>query len=402
MPPLSRFTLSENPEEFTAAQRLASAQLPPTRLRSLLEVTDNSPSAIFQLTRDRLRHAPCSLTEKQVDRLYDAAKTAQPRDWERHAVALAVTVVTARDPTYPNSLLPLADAPPLVFVRGDLSVAAGTLVAIVGSRRASAYGRNQTERFARAFAATGSVLVSGGAAGIDTVAHKSALDAGGKTIAILGCGVDHAYPAENRGLFAQIAEGYGAVISEYPLGTTPEPWRFPARNRIIAALARVTVVIESPSDSGALITARCAAEYGRSVYAVPGDVDSGRSRGCHELIRDGAFIADRPEDVLLGLGLLPGSRALSEEEAIAIEVPPKTPLRSVPQPQDIPTSNRPMVLLSPDEERLLAQMPLTPVHLDEISAAAGLSASQAGVAATLLEMKEQIRRLPGNLFVRMP
>jgi len=247
------------------------------------------------------------------------------------------------------------------------------------------------------------VVVSGGAAGVDTAAHRGALDAGGRTLAILGCGVDISYPAENRALFAQIVERGGAVLSEFPLGTTPEPWRFPARNRIIAGMTRAIVVIESPSDSGALITARHALDYGREVWAVPGPVDSGRSRGCHQLIQDGAGLADTPNDVLAALGL-PIEPGRPQPKVGAAEpgslAPAETRRETGPEPS-LAVPPTVAANLTPDEERLLAQFDLSPRHLDDASAGAGLSAAQATVAATLLEMKALVRRHPGNLFVRV-
>jgi DNA processing protein len=294
-------------DAFWACHRLAAALLPPHRVRALLTAFP-SPVEVMDAPPARLRGADIGLTEKQAARLAEAAAAPVPLALRERAERLGVLAVTFRDHpgVYPANLCPLSDAPPLLFVRGALLADDRFSVAIVGSRRATAYGCGQADRFARAFAARGLVVVSGGAAGIDTAAHRGALSAGGRTIAVLGCGVDVVYPAENRGLFAEIAQPagpLGALISEFPLGTLPEPWRFPARNRIIAGIARAVVVVETPRDSGALITARNAAEYGREVWAVPGPVDSGRSRGGHQLIQDGASLADAPEDVLVGLGI---------------------------------------------------------------------------------------------------
>jgi DNA processing protein len=350
------------------------------------------------------RRPPIGLTEKQAVRVAEAIAAALPPRLLTQAVSLGVSVITHSDAAYPANLLPFADAPPLLFVRGALLPDDTFSIAIVGSRRALLYGRNQAAQFARAFAERRLVVVSGGAAGVDTAAHRGALDAGGRTLAVLGCGVDISYPAENRSLFAQIVERGGAVLSEFPLGTTPEPWRFPARNRIIAGMTRATVVIESPSDSGALITARQALDYGREVWAVPGPVDSGRSRGCHQLIQDGAGLADTPNDVLAALGLptepgRPQSRAgAAEPESQA--APAWMGRETVPEPS-LAVPPTVAANLTSDEERLLSQFDLSPRHLDDASAGAGLSAPQATVAATLLEMKALVRRHPGNLFVRV-
>ena len=381
---------------FWACLRLAMAELPPHRLRALLE-TAASPVEALSLPAAQVRGPGIGLTEKQAGRLAEAARCPIPPKLRERAEEFGVTVATFRDPAYPANLLPLTDAPPLLFVRGALQPDDKFSVAMVGSRRATLYGHKQSERFARAFAERGLVVVSGGAAGIDTAAHRGALRAGGRTIAVLGCGVDVTYPAENRALFAEIATSGGAVISEFPLQTLPEPWRFPTRNRIIAGIARATVLLETPKDSGALITARDAAGYGRDVWVVPGPVDSGRSRGGHLLIQDGANLADAPEDVLLGLGIPvdtpPAPRPVATAAAIA---PDEAAVTAEPAPLPAAPAN-----VSAEEGRLLSHLDLTPRHLDEVAQAGGLVAAQATVAATMLEMKGLVRRLPGNLYVRV-
>lgn len=395
---------------FLACHRLAAATLPAHRLRALLAHAP-SPADALGLPGRILSAPPFGLTEKQIGRLADAASAPEPPRLLERARQLGVRVVTFRDPQYPANLLPLDDAPPVLFVRGTLLPEEDkTSLAIVGSRRATHYGRGQADRFARVFAEQGIPVVSGGAAGIDTCAHRGALNAGGRTIAVLGCGIDVAYPAENRRLFEEIVATGGAVVSEFPMETLPEPWRFPTRNRIIAGISSATVVIESPRDSGALITARNAAEYGRDVWAVPGPVDTGRSRGGHELIQDGAALADAPEDVLEALRLFPtGERIppLTQEPAAlrsgndaGVETKKARRAAAASSPAPAPPAAPPPDL-TPEEERLLAQFAdSTPRHLDQAAEAAGLSASEAAVAATLLEMKTLIRRQPGSLYVR--
>lgn len=370
-------------DTFWACHRLAVAYLPAARLRALLGFA-GSPEAALHVGTPDLRGPRIGLTEKQAARLAEAAGQPIPAAARKAAETLDVSVIGPDDPAYPANLTGLDDAPPLLFVRGRLHPDDRFSIAIVGSRRATHYGRMQAERFARAFAERGLAVLSGGAAGIDTAAHRGALAAGGRTIAILGCGVDVVYPAENRTLFADIVRQNGALVSEFPLQTTPEAWRFPTRNRIIAGMARGTVLVETPRESGALITARDAAGYGRDVWVVPGPVDTGRSRGGHQLIQDGAALADAPEDVLsaLGVSTLDVPAVAAREEA----APPASP----PEPAD----------LSAEERRLLAQFDLSPRHLDEAATGAGLSAPQATVALTLLEMKGLVRRQPGNLCVR--
>lgn len=223
--------------------------------------------------------------------------------------------------------------------------------------------------------------------------------------------MDVPYPAENRGLFQEIATR-GAILSEFALGIKPEPWHFPTRNRIIAGMSRFTLVIEAPEDSGALITANYAIGYGREVWAVPGDVSNGKSRGCHQLIRDGAHLADAPEDILSALNLAVNQNIAVPTEPLAAprkpaqkKVLPDEPGTVIPTPRDNPSPPvAPPVVnvpLSADEEKLLAVFTTAPLHLDEAVQAVGLTASQGAVAATLLEMKKLIQRQPGNFFIRI-
>ena len=394
----TRFAASSNPEGFLACQRLADALLPPHRVRALLETAEGNPQEALALPLAVLQGAQIGLTEKQAARLTESRNAPLPPRLIEQAAALDAWVALYTDADFPAGFAPLSDAPALLFVRGTLSPDDEHSLAIVGSRRATGYGRGQADRFARAFAEQGVAVVSGGAAGIDTAAHRAAVHAGGRTIAVLGCGVDVNYPAENRLLFDQIVEHNGAVISEFALGAKPEPWRFPTRNRVIAGIARATLVIESPEGSGALLTATDAARYGRDVWAVPGPVDNGRSRGCHRLIQEGAGLADSPEEMLSALG-----------ETTTLPTPPSAPRPRSPRPKTVTGANSPAVPLppaaplpplSPDEARLLTELGTEACHLDSAGERAGLSAPQATVAATLLEMKSLVKRLPGGLYVR--
>lgn len=204
---------------------------------------------------------------------------------------------------YPVGLSDLEDAPP-IHVMGHLTAASG--VAIVGTRRSTRYGIDLAESFGQAMAQSGWTTVSGLARGIDAAAHRGALRAGGHAVAVLGCGVDVCYPRENRSLYDRILESGGAIVSEYPPGTPPARWRFPARNRLIAAMSAAVVVVEAARRGGALITARLAGEIGRPVFAVPGDVDREASEGCNRLIRDGAHPALGADDLVEGLSLVLG------------------------------------------------------------------------------------------------
>lgn len=207
-----------------------------------------------------------------------------------------VQILGYTDAAYPQSLRQLSDKPLVLYVKGELPQANYAL-AIVGSRRCSEYGVRAAGYFAKAMTREGIPIISGGAKGIDTAAHEACLQAGGVTVAVLGCGLDIVYPSENAKLFARIAE-QGALVTEYPPGVPPAAANFPARNRIIVGLSQAVLVAEAGRRSGAVITANIAADEGREVYCVPGNIFDGSSVGCHELIRTGAKLVDMPQDIL--------------------------------------------------------------------------------------------------------
>lgn len=207
-----------------------------------------------------------------------------------------VQILAYTDAAYPQSLQNLSDKPLVLYVKGELPQANYAL-AIVGSRRCSEYGVRAADYFAKAMTREGIPIISGGAKGIDTAAHEACLQAGGVTVAVLGCGLDIVYPSENARLFARIAER-GALVTEYPPGVPPAAANFPARNRIIVGLSQAVLVAEASKRSGAVITANIAADEGREVYCVPGNIFDGSSMGCHELIRTGAKLVDMPQDIL--------------------------------------------------------------------------------------------------------
>ena len=225
-----------------------------------------------------------------------------PKPW-RSAMSGESRLVPVADSRYPVGLRDLED-PPAIHVLGELTSAPG--VAIVGTRRCTRYGVDLAESFGRAVAGSGWTTVSGLARGIDTAAHRGSLRAGGHAVAVLGCGVDICYPRENQPIYDRILDSGGAIVSEYPSGTPPARWRFPARNRLIAAMSAAVVVVEAARKGGALITARLAAEVGRIVFAVPGDVDREASEGCNRLIRDGAHPVLGAEDLVEELSLVLG------------------------------------------------------------------------------------------------
>jgi DNA processing protein len=267
------------------------------------------------------------------------------------------------DPTYPAALRVIADPPRTVYVRGTLRDEDKAAVAIVGSRRASAYGVAVAERLGRELASCGVTVVSGLARGVDAAGHRGALAGGGRTIAVLGCGVDVVYPPEHRRLMAQIIEA-GAVVSEFPPGTPPLPHHFPQRNRLISGLGLGVVVVEGRERSGALLTADCALEQGREVFAVPGSIFDETSRTPHRLLQQGAKLVARVEDILDELGLA----ALR-------------PLSTAVSP----------VRLEGVEAEVHAQLGLQPQHPDALALRCRLPVAEVSRALTVLEVRGLVR-----------
>lgn len=369
-----------DPHRFVALHRLASARIPATRLRHHIRSANGKADQLLKA----MPNGP--LTDRQIERLKTASASSLNQEFLiRTATQRQVRAICVTDPSYPKALIPYDDAPAILFVRGDLP-ADGPSIAIVGSRRPDPYGTRQARRFAEAFIRKGWLVVSGGAAGIDATAHAAAVETNGTTVAVVGCGLDVDYPASNRSLFERIAAAGGCIVSEMPLGTRPEPWLFPVRNRIIAAWADATLVVEAPRDSGALITARNAAEYGKDVFVVPGPVDTGRSTGGHLLIRDGAMLADSPEDILSEW-----SGHIGVHPAIAT---------ATPEPTLEPLPPRRPGQLPPDQIRLWEAAQTDPIPLEVLAANCGLEPAAAGMAATFLEMEGFLMRHPGNRYAR--
>lgn len=293
---------------------------------------------------------------------------AQLRRLER----CAGRVLTWNDDAYPELLRQIHDPPPFLYVRGDLSADDDLAVAVVGSRSPSAYGRVMARRLGEDLARLGATVVSGLARGIDAEAHRGAMRCGGRTIAVLGSGVDVIYPGEHRVLAQEIAES-GALISEFAPGAGPDAENFPARNRIISGLALGVLVVEAAEKSGSLITARLAAEQGREVFAVPGPVGP-RSRGAHQLIKCGAKLTESVEDII-------------EEVAPQLLARLGSRLES--------TAERPTEL----EQRLLASLPSEALHIDQITMLMAWTVPQALEVLLSLEIKGLVRQLPGKFFL---
>jgi DNA processing protein len=297
------------------------------------------------------------------------------RDWEA-LTRVGGKVVTLADESYPRRLREIYDPPPVLYLRGDLSPGDDLAVAIVGSRKTSPYGRAVTERISRDLAARSVTVVSGMARGIDSVAHSGALTAGGRTIAVLGCGVDVVYPPENRKLFCQIVE-HGAVISEFPMGASPEAAHFPRRNRMISGLAIGIVVVEARAKSGSLITAACALEQGRDVFAVPGNIGDESSRGTNQLIKQGAKLVETSEDILSEI--LPqwaGGKSAGPEEG---------PVGPLPEGE---------------EHQLFSLLGSGPRHIDSLIRESGLDPGKVSSLLLALELKGLVAQWPGKGFSR--
>jgi DNA processing protein len=286
------------------------------------------------------------------------------------------------DDEFPAQLRAIPDAPALLYVRGVLAREDALAVAVVGSRRATGYGEGVAEELGAQLAARGVTVVSGLARGIDSAAHRGALRGGGRTIAVLGSGVDVIYPPENRRL-AGLIEGSGAVVSPFLPGTPPLPQHFPQRNRVIAGLALAVVVVEAAERSGALITARLAAELGREVMAVPGRVTSPASRGAHALIRDGAALVESWEDVVAGL-----------------PVPWRDCVGGV-GPETRRTVEADGRQYGGDEDVVLGVVGAEPTTMDEIIASSGVPSARAAALLLMLELDGRVRRMEGKRFVRV-
>ena len=292
-----------------------------------------------------------------------------------------VTVVTLEDPRYPLRLAEIYEPPILLYIRTALLERDKNSVAMVGTRRASMYGKEVAERLAGELALRGITVVSGMAEGVDSAAHRGALNAGGRTIAVLGGGVDVVYPVGNKKLMEEIISN-GCVISEFPMGCPARGGNFPRRNRIISGLTLGTVVVEGDSHSGALITARYAAEQGREVFAVPGNVNSRRTDGPHSLIKDGAKLTETANDII---------EEIEKHLDLELEVEPA-------EATALPESAN--VALSGVERKILDSLTDEPVHIDGIAGRCAVSAADTMSALTMLELKGLARQLPGKVFVR--
>jgi DNA processing protein len=302
---------------------------------------------------------------------------------------LGVWMVHMEDPRYPPALRQIYDPPPALYIKGTLDRADNLAIGIVGCRRCSLYGQEQSSRLAHLLAAAGFTIVSGMARGIDTAAHTGALAAEGRTLAVQGCGLSRVFPPENAKLFELISAS-GACISELPLRAEPLAENFPPRNRIIAGLSLGTIVVEAGLRSGALITAQAALESNREVMAVPGKVDSPLSQGPHRLIKEGAKLIETVEDVMEALGYI-GEQLKDHTALTAKETTEKV---------EMPLLETAKLNLKGHEKTIYDALGKEPLHIDQLIADTSLPAGAVNASVVSLRLKGLIKQLPGNLFTK--
>jgi DNA processing protein len=338
------------------------------RLRTLLETFGDVCSA-WNASPESLRAA--GLSAKLIQNLVQLrADISLEKVWD-DIVAKDVQVLTWDDADYPTKLRELDNAPPVLYIRGKLLPEDEWAVAVVGTRRATAYGRQVSESVARTLAQSGVTVVSGLARGIDGFAHQAALDAGGRTLAVLGCGVDRNYPPEHRKLAERIM-AQGALISDYPIGTPPDARNFPPRNRIISGLSLATLVVEASQKSGALITADFAMEQGRDVFAVPGNIMATQSKGPNRLIQQGAHPLLDPREILEALELT----MLVEHRQARVVLPANAV-----------------------EAELFNLLGLEPMHVDEIRAQIKMPIEEVTATLAMMELKGMVRQVGGMRYL---
>jgi DNA processing protein len=393
-------TLFLNPEQPTgellnAWLHLANVPMSSRLLTALLTAFDFDPRRVLAASDAELDDIP-RLTRSAATRLRDPIYrvTEKQKEW---FAAHNVRLLRINQPEYPEALREIPDAPALLFFRGTLHRSDALSVGMVGSRTATPYGKGMADRFARELTAQNMTVVSGGAAGIDTSAHQGALAAGGRTIAVIGCGLDIVYPRQNEALFEKIVQN-GAILSEYPLGAQPEAWRFPGRNRIISGLSEGVLVVEASKTSGALITARYAAEQGRPVMAIPGGIDRPSSSGCNQLIKEGAAMVTELEDILRELNLL--SLPAKPPKQFPLPIEADVPEETAPPPAA--ASQAKLATLTDEQKTIVACLSLTPVHLDQIVRTTSMQVAVVGRELTMLELFGVVHRLPGNAYILMP
>lgn len=349
----------------------------PVRLRHLLAHFGEAP-AILRASRDQLARVP-GIGPETADAIAGWENSTDLAGELRRVEEFGCTILIGDDEAYPPLLREIYDPPIVLYVKGRLRPEDRNAVALVGSRQTTHYGIEVARRLGYQLAYLGVTVVSGGARGIDTAAHQGALNAKGRTICVLGTGINLVFPPENGELFERIADR-GAVMTQFPFNRPADKQSFPIRNRIVAGMTLGTVVVEANLASGALITAKFAADYNRQVFAIPGRIDSPRSKGCHDLIKKGAKLCEGPEDILEEFEYLfpPNNRPSSPAE----------------------TGLLPALALAEPEARVFDLLGREELSIDDVIRRSGLPASTVSVALLGLEMKKLVLQLPGKIFVR--
>ena len=374
-----------SPELERAWLRLAFLGLPAARSRLVLGHWSD-PVALFAAVdngRESELLATPGITPSTVERLRELARL----DLKRAVAAMethGIRLLLEGDADYPVSLRGIPDPPPYLFIVGTVESRDEIAVAIVGTRHATEYGRGIAEKLSIDLANRGVTVVSGLARGIDAAAHRGALDAGGRTFAVCGCGLDVVYPSDHKTLLRE-ATLHGAAFSEFAPTVAPQAWHFPARNRIISGLSVGTIVIEAGERSGALITADFALDQGREVFAVPGNIHKAQSRGCHALIKQGATLIESADDVIAALN----------NRTLPFSAEPLASRRMEPV---VPHAPSVRADLNPIENRIYLGLDVEPRHVDDLAAAAGLGVAEVNATLVMLELKGVARRLAGGLF----
>ena len=341
----------------------------------------HSPEAVLRASRDELIQSGCS--PQLADAIRRGPDSSACRSVERELKAIErerIEVRSLLDTAYPTRLKMIADPPPLLYITGTLTEQDELAVAIVGARRATAAGRAMTEELSHDLAAAGMTVVSGLARGVDAAAHRGALAAQGRTIAVLGCGIDRTYPPEHERLRRQIEER-GAILSEVPVGAPPHSHHFPRRNRIISGLSLGVIVTEAAISSGSLITARLAAEQGREVFAVPGFVKEDTSRGTNALLKEGAALVERAQDVI---------------DAVLPQLEQALRLRLQPSREKIVPGDQ----LGKEEQRVYDALSYDSRTVDDVIVTTGLPVSTVMASLLSLELRQRVRQLPGQRYLR--
>ena len=310
---------------------------------------------------------------EEVCRVLDAPLNKAEEEIEK-ADKKNIKILSKEDKEYPELLKQIHDPPPVIYVKGELLEKDKNAIAIVGTRNPSKYGIETTRQLAKELASLGITIVSGLALGIDAAAHRGALEAGGRTIAVLGCGADRIYPIENAELYHNVS----AIVSEYPIGFQQEKWTFPQRNRIISGLSLGVIIIEGGYKSGAMITAKEALDQGREVFAVPQNIDSELGRGPHWLIKQGAKLVESIEDVLDEL-----------QNVLSIK------RNAIPGP----AIKKDYSSLLPEEQRIITCLSNEPKHVDSIATETGLPIARISSLLMMMEVKKMVKQLPGKLFI---